>query len=113
MDAYEISCSADAGVDVVRVAGEFDLDACPTFRETTGDLRPELLVLDLREATFIDSHALGALIELHNRAQQDGFRMAIVRPNGYADRIFSITGTEGHLPLYDERVPVLAQMNYG
>jgi anti-anti-sigma factor len=113
VNAYEISRSADGGVDVIQVSGEFDLAACGAFRAETRDLHPELLVVDLRDATFLDSHALGALIELHDRAQLEDFPMAIFRPTGYAGRIFSITGTEGHLPLYDATVPVLAQMNYG
>jgi len=113
MTTTEITRWADGGVHVVRVTGEFDLGACPAFRAESAEPARELLVVDLRQTTFLDSHALGALIELNNRAQSAGFRLAIMRPDGHANRIFSVTGTDGSLPLYDPRVPVLAQMNYG
>jgi hypothetical protein len=42
-----------------------------------------------------------------------GSRFAILRPKGRADWIFRLTGIDGHLPLYDDGVPLLAQFNYG
>ena len=113
MNTYEIDAWDDGGVRVVRVTGEFDLSACEEFK---AELRPadyELTVIDLRRTSFIDSHGLSRLIEAHNDARASATSVAIIRPEGYADRIFKITGMDAHLPLYDERVPILAQMNYG
>ena len=64
-------------------------------------------------ATFLDSCALRELIELHRQTDLRGTRLAILRPDGQADRIFRLTGMDGHLPLYDEKVPVLAEFNFG
>jgi anti-anti-sigma factor len=69
--------------------------------------------VDLRKATFLDSSALGELIALQRRTEMRGARLAILRPEGPADRIFKLTGIDGHLPLYDDRVPLLAEFNYG
>jgi anti-anti-sigma regulatory factor len=69
--------------------------------------------VDLRETTFLDSSALSELIRLHRRTDGWDSRLAILRPRGQADRIFKLTGIDGHLPLYDERVPVLAEFNFG
>ena len=116
MNTFDITRWDDGGVRVVRVTGEFDLSACPEFRlahAAEPDAAHDFVVIDLRQATFLDSHALGELIALHTRAQAEHFTLAVIRPEGYADRIFKITGADGHLPLYDERVPILAQMNYG
>ena len=113
MNTFEINAWDDGGVRVVRVTGELDLSACDAFRaELEGD-EHELVVVDLRQTTFIDSHGLGLLIEVHNHSQLSGSSLAVIRPEGYADRIFTMTGMDAHLPLYDERVPILAQMNYG
>lgn len=113
MQPFEITARDDGAIRVIEVTGEFDLNALSEFREAATPQQLEMVVVDLRETTFLDSHALGALIKLHNRAQEGGFRLAVIRPAGYANRIFSITGADGHLPLYDERVPILAHMNYG
>ena len=98
---------------VVKVTGEFDVAAVDGFHVQAGAPDAELVVVDLREATFLDSYALTAIVELHERLRGAGRSLAVLRPNGYADRIFKLTGMDAQLPLYDERVPVLAQFNYG
>ena len=64
MDTYEITAWDDAGVRVVQVNGEFDMAACERFREERAFGESELVVVDLRRATFIDSHGLAELIAL-------------------------------------------------
>ena len=113
MDTYEITAWDDAGVRVVQVTGEFDMVACAAFRSQAVFGHSELLVVDLRDASFLDSHALGELMALQRETSRRGVHFAILRPQGAADRIFKLTGMDGHLPLYDDRVPVLAQFNYG
>lgn len=113
MDTFEMTAWDDAGVRVIRVAGEFDTNACGEFREKSAFDRSELVVVDLRRATFLDSRALAELITLQRETTRRGAHYAILRPQGFADRIFKLTGMDSHLPLYDERVPVLAQLNFG
>jgi len=113
MDTFEVTAWDDGAVHVVRVAGEFDIAACPRFREKSASNGAELVVVDLRRVTFLDSRALAELISLQREATRGGKDYAILRPRGEADVIFKITGMDGHLPLYDERVPVLAEFNFG
>jgi anti-anti-sigma factor len=113
LKTVDIATWDDAGVHVVQVNGDFDAAACTSFRAASACEGAELLVIDLRRATFLDSHALGELIALHREASTGDTHLAILRPVGAADRIFKLTGIDSHLPLYDERVPVLAQFNYG
>ena len=113
MQRFELAAWDDAAVHVVRVSGEFDIAACAGFREAAACDGAELVVVDLQAATFIDSCALGELIALQQRTETRGSRLAILRPTTRADWIFSLTGIDGHLPLYDDRVPLLAQFNYG
>jgi anti-anti-sigma factor len=113
METFELGAWDDGAVHVVRVSGEFDISACGRFRDASEHPEAELLVVDLRETTFLDSSALSELIRLHRRTDGWGSRLAILRPRGQADRIFKLTGIDGHLPLYDERVPVLAEFNFG
>lgn len=113
IERFEVGAFDDAGVHVVRVEGDFDIATCPRFRDASEREDAELVVVDMRGVTFLDSSALGELIALQRRVEGRGGRLAIVRPNGKADLIFTITGIESHLPLYDERVPVLAEFNFG
>jgi anti-anti-sigma factor len=113
MQRFEVRAWDDAAVHVVRVTGEFDLAAADGFREASDREDAELVVVDLRDVTFLDSSGLSELIVLHRRVEAHGARLAILRPTGEADRLFQITGIDGHLPLYDESVPVLAEFNFG
>ena len=113
MERFTVRAWDDAGVHVVRVSGEFDLSGCSRFRDASERDDARFVVVDLREVTFLDSSALSELIGLQRRTEERGSRLAILRPGGEADRIFKLTGIDGHLPLYDERVPVLAEFNYG
>ena len=113
MEGFEVRAWDDAGVHVVRVSGDFDISGCDRFRDASERPDAELVVVDLRNATFLDSSAVSELIALQHRTETHGSRLAILRPGGKADRIFKLTGIDGHLPLYDERVPLLAEFNYG
>ena len=113
MGTFEVGEWDDAGVHVVRVTGEFDIAACDRFRQAAICDDAEFVVVDLRGTTFLDSCALSELIALQRRTEQSGARLAILRPEGRADLIFRLTGVDGHLPLYDDRVPLLAGFNYG
>lgn len=103
----------EAGVRVVKVAGDFNLGGCERFRAAAVREDAEVTVIDLRGATFLDSSALRELMELQRIAGLRGTRLAILRPDGQADVIFKLTGMDSHLPLYDGKVPILAQFNYG
>ena len=113
MESFDVRAWDDAGVHVVRVSGEFDLAACGRFREASDRADAEAVVVDLRRATFLDSSALGELIALQRQLDLRGARLAILRPEGRADLIFKVTGIDGHLQVYDGRVPVLAEFNFG
>jgi anti-sigma B factor antagonist len=110
---FEIAGRDDGAVRVVTMTGEFDVAACPGFRAECERDGTELLVVDLRDVTFLDSHALGELMALQQAVEATGSRLAILRPRGWADRIFKLTGMDGHLPLFDDRLPILAEFNYG
>ncbi len=113
MQKCEVRAWDDAGVHVVRVSGEFDVGVCRLFHDASDRADAELVVVDLRGVTFLDSSAVGELITLQRRTDGHGARLAILRPEGMADLIFRLTGMDGNLPLYDDRVPVLANFNYG
>ncbi|TML10675.1 MAG: STAS domain-containing protein [Actinobacteria bacterium] len=83
---------------VVRLAGELDLYNTPVLREALLEYaarNPTRLVVDLAEVTFIDSTALGALIEARaSLGSKDGFVLA--SPGLEARRALEISGLDRH-----------------
>lgn len=81
---------------VVRLAGELDLSNAPTVREALagalGRGSPRLVV-DLSDVTFIDSTALGVLVEARRKLpNRDDF--ALAAPGLEARRALEVSGLD-------------------
>jgi anti-anti-sigma factor len=93
----------DAGAVVVSLAGELDLYNASDVREALlaacAD-EPQRIVVDLAEVTFIDSTALGVLIEARSRLEN---RRAFVlaAPGLEARRALEISGLDRHFTVHD------------
>jgi anti-sigma B factor antagonist len=94
---------------LVTVSGELDLFSLEEFKtvlnsaETAGH---DLIVLDLRELSFIDSSGLGAIIGLKGRAQKSHKRV-IVCPSEVVTKTFEVTGLHRVLQSADRPEDVL------
>jgi anti-sigma B factor antagonist len=91
------------GATVVHLAGELDLYNAHEVREAliacTGEA-PDRLVVDLGEVKFIDSTALGVLIEARTRmANRKGFLLAA--PGLETRRALEISGLDKHFAVHD------------
>ncbi len=84
----------------MRPVGELDLDTAHVVEQRLADLRAdgcERLVLDLRGLRFMDSTGLRLVIRWDTAARDDGFAFAIVPGIEVVDRVFRLTGMDGHL----------------
>jgi anti-sigma B factor antagonist len=98
-----------AGVDrrdgalVVSLAGELDLYNAEEVRSALREVlagEPKVLVVDLEQVTFIDSTALGVLIEaLSTMADRSGFRLAA--PGLETRRALEVSGLDRHFLVHD------------
>jgi anti-sigma B factor antagonist len=90
------------GAVVVRLAGELDLYNAHTVREALIDCTaesPDRLVVDLSGVNFIDSTALGVLIEARTRmANRKGFLLAA--PGLETRRALEISGLDKHFNVH-------------
>ena len=91
------------GVTIVRLAGELDLYNAHLVRdallEATAE-KPDRLVVDLREVAFLDSTALGVLIEARTKlANRRGFVLAA--PGFETKRALEISGLDRHFTVHD------------
>ena len=98
-----------AGVDrangavVVRLTGELDLHNAPTVRDAlfaAAAEGPDRLVIDLTAVEFIDSTALGVLIEARTKlANRRAFLLAAPGPETH--RALQISGLDKHLSVHE------------
>jgi anti-sigma B factor antagonist len=103
-----IEVSPDGDVAVVAIRGEHDLATADALRRELEELRARgrPLVVDLTEATFIDSAVLGVLIGEHDRATEHGVRVGFVvgQGSGHSVRkIIDLAGVRSVLPISDTR----------
>jgi anti-anti-sigma factor len=87
---------------VIVLAGELDLynaeDIRSAFTEAIG-AGPRCVVVDMAEVEFIDSTALGVLIEAGSRLGENRLRLA--SPQLGTRRTLQVTGLDRRLPVYD------------
>jgi len=105
-DAAVTGVDSRDGAVVVSLGGELDLYNAEEVRSALLEAcsgEPELLVVDLGEVRFIDSTALGVLIEARSRmADRKGFRLAA--PGLETRRALEVSGLDRHF-LVHETVP--------
>jgi len=91
------------GVCVVRLGGELDLYNSQTVRQALMEVcadGPERVVVDLGEVEFIDSTALGVLIEARAKlANRAAFMLAA--PRLETRRALEISGLDRHFSVHD------------
>ena len=89
------------GIDLA-LSGDLDMSATfalePVLDRVLAD-NPRELVLDLGEVGFVDSSGLGLLIATHERATHADVDMAITRAAPEIQRVFTIAGLDGVLPV--------------
>ena len=94
-----------AGGYHVELSGELDISSAPSVESRLIELErraPELLILDLRRVSFIDSTGLSMIINADGRARKDGRRLTIVSGDGVPRRILRTVGLEDRLDVQSE-----------
>jgi anti-sigma B factor antagonist len=88
---------------VVKLGGELDLYNAPAVREALAQATagsPQRVVVDLSEVEFIDSTALGVLIEARTKLNnQRAFLLAA--PGLETRRALEISGLDRHFTVHD------------
>jgi anti-sigma B factor antagonist len=94
-DSYKIGQerAADGTAILLRIDGELDITARDELCDAifaavdAGDV-----IVDLEGTTFIDSEALGALIDGHNAACARGTGFRVVNARGLVARVLAVSG---------------------
>ncbi|GIE35241.1 hypothetical protein Ait01nite_082860 [Actinoplanes italicus] len=96
---------AEDGTVTVTVTGEVDFsnseEVARGIHDAVTDWSPPDVEVDLRDATFIDSTGLGALIEGYRSATAAGVGFRVVNPSDTFRRVLTVTGLSGFFGLID------------
>lgn len=87
---------------VVHASGEIDADSGAQLRtilDGAFDARPDAVLLDLTDLTFIDSVGLSVLVGAHQRGVADGIPLEIHSVPAACRRVFEITRLDEVLDL--------------
>jgi anti-sigma B factor antagonist len=106
----EIGAAGD-GITIV-VGGELDLCAAPALRDALTraiDRRQAHVIVDLTDATFADSTAIGVLLHASVRIRETRGRLSLICTNRNVLRTVEIAGLERHIAVartHDEALRV-------
>ena len=87
----------------VQVAGELDIETAPQLERTLRDAeqKARLVVLDLRDLTFMDCAGVHLLVNASARARERGGRLVVLRGPPAIDRLFTLTGAASRVESSD------------
>lgn len=83
--------SADGQKLTISVRGRFDFAKHREFRESYEDKALAEVVIDLKEATYLDSSALGMLLLLRDHAGGDNSDIRVVNSSSDVRKILAIS----------------------
>lgn len=91
---FSIEVDATEGAPAVLVRGELDMSAAPSLLDALTSTAPPsgTLVVDLSEVTFIDSTAIGALVEAGRARAAAGGRLQIGPRSALVARVLQLVG---------------------
>jgi anti-sigma B factor antagonist len=103
-------------VAIVTVFGQADLHTAPELRGSIGeaiDGGATTLVIDLSEATFIDSMTLGVLLGALKQLRPLGGTVSVVCTDPHIRRIFEITLLDRVFAMHESRDGALSEADGG
>ena len=104
MEEFRVEVARDRYGVRVRPVGEVDLATVGRLREhmyASLESAAEVVVLDLRATTFLDSTGLRLTAEVADRAARSGIEFAIIAGPPAVQRTFEIAGLCARLPFVD------------
>jgi anti-sigma B factor antagonist len=87
---------------VVVLAGDLDLDAAPQLAECLGGHTRESVILDFADVTFIDTTAIGVLVDAYNRAIDDGGSLTVHGVQPAQMTVFGLAGVANYVHVYGD-----------
>ena len=93
------------GLARIEVAGELDLSNIDRLRAPLAELeseRPDVLELDIRALTFMDSTGLAELFAANRRAREQERRLVLLKGPGPIERVLELAKVEDAIDVVTE-----------
>lgn len=97
-------------IPIVNLNGEIDLHTCGIFRDTLRDLIEDKhyqLVVNLAQVPYLDSAALGVLVDAVRRVREHDGSISLVSTTPFVRRAFEITRLVKIFQMYDDNEAAL------
>jgi anti-sigma B factor antagonist len=98
------------GAVCVTLTGELDLACAYEFDRRMLEIErgcPEIICVDLRGVTMLDSAGLGRLVSAQRRSRRGGWRLVLVRGGRIVQRVLQTTHLDGLLEMTSDPALVL------
>lgn len=103
-DEFQASLATLAGeISLVVVSGDLDLHTSERLRQAIDEataVGADTVLLDLSGVSFVDSTALGVLVQRTKRLEGRGRTLAVVTNDPRTRRVFEVTGLDRVLNTY-------------
>ncbi len=95
-----------SGTDVVEVSLDGDVDIASAGEieariRSAEAVEPSVILIDLRQVSFLDSSGLRLILGAAVRAEASGRRLVLVRGSERVQRVFELTNLESRLEFVD------------
>jgi anti-anti-sigma factor len=100
---FACNWTSTRGAAWATLTGELDIAQAPMLEHAlrTAEVGAHLVVLDLRELSFIDCTGLRVIYESSERLRQAGHRLIVVRGPRPVDMVFTHTGIAERIEVVD------------
>ncbi|MEJ7876706.1 MAG: STAS domain-containing protein [Solirubrobacterales bacterium] len=97
----------------IQIEGDFDgalRDRGIAVTDAALDEGPQVLLIDVKSCTFIDSTAIAVILGARQRALDAGIGFALVGHNPTIDRMLELTGLSAELVILADRKEAIAAL---
>ena len=98
--SIQVRNSSCPGTGIISVAGSLVLEHLVAFQEVWESHPEKYLVLDVSQLSYIDSAAIGFLVNAYVAREKNGKKLALAGLTGMAERILNVTRVAKVLSLY-------------
>ena len=101
---FRLEVRSQGQATIIAVSGELDLASSPALQEELDRAavsNSQMLIIDLRGLEFMDSTGLSVLVRAHQRSEDQGRELAMVKGPQQVQRLLNLTGVAERLTLVD------------